>query len=146
MVAMIPGARRVHLGLFDPGAGAGDPPAAEREQVQASYEHAAGLLASAAGLRAAAHEPGAAAALGPTLACLEASLDALTDVGEQLWNHFVGRRSETEAVRHATGLADAEAEERFREFVHALERSRAACAYARLAVGPVQSCARNTRW
>jgi hypothetical protein len=146
MVAMIARARRGHVAPFHSDAGAGGPPAAGRDPAQALYEHAAGLLASAGTLRAAAHEPGTAAALGPTLACVEASLDALADVAEQLRNHAVERRSGTGAVRNATGLAGSEVEGRFRELIDALESSRAACAYARVAVGPVQSCARHTRW
>jgi hypothetical protein len=146
MVVMTARARRVHLAPVHSDAGAGDPPAAGRDPVEALYEHAAGFLASAGALRAAAHEPGSAAALGPTLACVEASLDALADVAEQLRNQAVERRSGTEAVRYATGLAGSEVEERFRELIDALESSRAACAYARVAVGPVQSCARHTRW
>jgi hypothetical protein len=146
MVAMIARARRVHVAPFHSDAGAGDSRAAGRDPAQALYEHAAGLLTSAGALRAAAHEPGTAAALGPTLACVEASLDALADVAEQLRNHAVERRTETRAVRHATGLASSEVDERFRELIDALESSRAACAYARVAVGPVQSCARHTRW
>jgi hypothetical protein len=126
--------------------GASDPPAAGRDPTQALYEHAAGLLASAGALRAASYEPGTAAALGPTFACVEASLDALADTADQLRNHAVELRSGAGPVRHATGLAGSEVEERFRELVDALERSRAACAYARVAVGPVQSCARHTPW
>jgi hypothetical protein len=145
MVAMIARARRGHVAPFHSDAGAGGPPAAGRDPAEALYEHAAGLLASAGALRAAAHEPGTAAALGPTLACVEASLDALASVAEQLRNHAVERRSGTGAVRHATGLAGSEVEERFRDLIDALESSRAACAYARVAVGPVQSCARHTR-
>jgi hypothetical protein len=87
MAAMITRARRVHVAPSHSVTGAGDPPAAGRDPAQALYEHAAGLLASAGALRAAAHEPGTAAALGPTLACVEASLDALADVAEQLRNH-----------------------------------------------------------
>jgi hypothetical protein len=146
MVAMIARARRVHGAPSHSDAAAADPPAAGRDPVQALYEHAAGLLASAGALRAAAHEPGTAAALGPTLACVEASLDALTDVAEQLGNHAVEPCSEIGPVRHATEPAGSEVEERFRELIDALESSRAACAYARVAVGPVQSCARHTRW
>lgn len=138
--------RRVRAVPFHTDAGASDPPTAGRDSAHALYEHAAGLLASAGALRAATHEPVTAAALGPTLACVEASLDALGDVAEQLRNHSVERRSGTGAVRHATGLAGSEVEERFSDFVEALESSRAACAYTRVAVGPVQSCARHTRW
>src|SRR5215217_4918130 len=139
MVAMIARARRVHVAPFHSDAGAADPPAGGRDPTPALYAHAAGLLASAGALRAAAHEPATAAALGPTLACVEASLDALADVAEQLRSHAVERRSETGAVRHATVLAGSEVEGRFRQLIDALESSRAACAYARVAVGPVQS-------
>jgi HEAT repeat protein len=146
MVGMIAREPPVGAAPFHSDAGAGDPPAAGRDSAHALYEHAAGLLASAGALRAATREPGTAAALGPTLACVEASLDALADVAEQLRDHAVEQRSGTGAVRHATGLAGWEVEARFRDFIDALESSRVACAYARVAVGPVQSCARHTRW
>jgi hypothetical protein len=146
MVAMTARARRVRVAPFHSGAGAGDLPAGGRDQAPALYEHAAGLLASAGALRAAAHEPGPAAALGPALACVEASLDALADVAQQLRNQAVEPRFETSAARRATRPAGSEVEERFHALIDALEGSRAACAYARVAVGPIQSCARHTRW
>jgi hypothetical protein len=126
--------------------GAGYPSAAGRDPVRAVYEQAAGLLASAGALRAAAHASGTTAALGPTLACVEASLDALAGVAEELRNQAVQPPPEAGAVRPTTGSAGlGEVEQRFRQLIDALEHARAACAYARVAVGPIQSCARHTR-
>jgi hypothetical protein len=119
---------------------------AEPDPAHALYGHAAGLLASAGALQAAAHAPGAAAALGPTLACLESSLDALAAVAKLLGDQAVEPISESAAVRTEPGLAGSEVEQRFRHLIGALEASRVACAYARVAVGPVQSCARRTLW
>jgi hypothetical protein len=116
------------------------------EPAHALYGHAAGLLASAGALEAAAHAPGAAAAVGPTLACLEASLDALAAVAGLLGEQAGEPTSQTAGVRTAPGLSGSEVDRRFRHLIGALERSRVACAYARVAVGPVQSCARRTFW
>jgi hypothetical protein len=57
---------------------------AEADSGQQLFEHAASLLASAAAFEAAAHIPGTSVALGPTLACVEASLEALADGVDQL--------------------------------------------------------------
>lgn len=108
------------------------------------YEHAAGLLASAGALEAAARTPGAAVALGPTLACLEASFGALVGVTEQLGGHAVEPRSE-ERVRAGTRPAAWEVDRRFRDLINAVEAARVTCAYARDVVGPVQACARSLR-
>ena len=145
MTAMTRGPMLVAPFRFD--ASAGNPVReAEPDPAHALYGHAAGLLASAGSLQAAAHAPGAAAALGPTLACLEASLDALAAVARLLGDQAVEPTSETAAVRAEPGLPSSEVEQRFRHLIDALEGSRVACAYARIAVGPVQSCARRTLW
>ena len=127
-----------------PDAAAANPPAEQRDPAHALYEQAAGMLASAGALRAAAHTPGTAAALGPTLACLEAALDALADVADRLRNQAVLPDVETGAWRREATSIGSEVEQRFRELIDSLESSRLACAYARVTVGPVQSCARHT--
>ena len=119
---------------------------ADHEQAHELFEHAAGLLASAGALRAAATAPGAAATFGPTLACFEASLEVLADAARLLQDHAVERARATGAARTQAGLVGAEVEHRFRRLIDALEDARVACAQARVAVGPVQSCARRTRW
>jgi hypothetical protein len=123
----------------------GNPPAAELDPTHALYEQAAGLLASAGLLRAAAHAPGTAAAVGPTLACLEASLDALAGVADRLCDEALQPPREIGAVAPAPGRVGSEVEQRFRQVITALEHARDACAYARVAVGPLQSCARHMR-
>jgi hypothetical protein len=144
MVAMTAKHRRPMLVTpLRPDMGAADPPAAARDPAHALYEQAAGLLASSGALRAAAYAPGTAAALGATLACLEASLDALADAADRLRNQANRPDSERSPLRAEERRVGSEVEQRFRHLILALEDSRAACAYARVAVGPVQSCARH---
>jgi hypothetical protein len=76
---------------------------AEGDSGQQLFEHAARLLASAAAFEAAAHIPGTSVALGPTLACLVASLEALADGVDQLND---GSRDHL-AASGAHALADA---------------------------------------
>jgi hypothetical protein len=112
----------------------------------ALYEHAAGLLAVAGALQAAAHQPGAAAALSPTLACLEASLEALADAADRLGVHAVEHLFDADSSPAESPVARAEAQQRFKSVVDALQRARAECAFARVAVGPARSCARDAAW
>jgi hypothetical protein len=67
--------------------------ASGRHPAHALYEHAAGLLASAQSLEAAAQAPDAVPATAATLACVEASLDALASAIEQLRGHVLDRLS-----------------------------------------------------
>jgi hypothetical protein len=64
----------------------------------ALYEHAAALLAVAGALQAAADEPSVGAALSPTLACLEATLEALAGSAERLGLHAVEQISDGDAA------------------------------------------------
>jgi hypothetical protein len=130
---------------FRPDMSAADLPATARDPAHVLYEQAAGLLASSVALRAAVYAPGTAAALGATLACLEASLDALADVADRLRNQAIRPDSERDPLRAEARRVGSEVEQRFRHLILALEDSRGACAcaYARVAVGPVQSCARH---
>ena len=148
MVAMTATTRRPMLvAPFRFDVAAGNPAReAEPDPAHALHGQAAGLLASAGALQAAAHAPGAAAALGPTLACLEASLDALAAVAKLLGDQAVEPTSESAAARTEPALAGPEVEQRFRHLIRALEGSRVACASARVAVGPAQSSAPRTPW
>lgn len=121
--------------------------AAARDPEPVLYEHAAELLASAGALKAAAQAEGAGAALGPTLACLEASFDALVGVAEQLGSQAVSPLSAAGGapVRADTRPATWEVERRFHALIDAVETTRAACAFARDAVRPFQACARLSR-
>ena len=101
-----------------PDAAAANPPAEQRDPAHALYEQAAGMLASAGALRA--------------------------DVADRLRNQAVPPDVETGAWRRDATSNGSEVEQRFRELIDSLESSRLACAYARVAVGPVQSCARHT--
>ena len=65
-----------------------------RDPAHELYEHAAGLLTTAQALEAATREPGAVAAVGPTLACWEASLVALASATERLRRHALERLTE----------------------------------------------------
>ena len=119
--------------------------AAAPDQEVVLYEQAAELLASAGALKAAAHAEGAGAALGPTLACLEASFDALVGVAEQLGSQAVSPLSAPGVVRADPRPATWEVERRFRVLIDAAETTRAACASARDAVRPPQAWARLSR-
>ena len=108
-----------------------------RQPGTAVFEHAAVLLASAQALEAAAGEPGAEAALGPMLACLELSFDALAHVIEQLRGDAlepVARSATDREVR----FASAEAVQRFGALVAVLADCRDACVLARSSVVPIQ--------
>ncbi|HEX6020517.1 MAG TPA: hypothetical protein VFZ00_00885 [Solirubrobacter sp.] len=65
-----------------------------RDPAHELYEHAAGLLESAQSLQVAARAPGAVAATAPTLACLEASLSALTGAVDSLRGRTLERLSD----------------------------------------------------
>jgi hypothetical protein len=75
----------------DPGT---DPGQGGRDPAHALYDEAARLLATAQALDAAARAPGAVAALAPTLACMEASLEALARAIGQLRGHALQRLSQ----------------------------------------------------
>jgi hypothetical protein len=62
-----------------------------RDPAHVAYDHAAAMLASARALEAATRDPGAVPALAPTLACLDASLDALSATVERLRTHALER-------------------------------------------------------
>jgi GTP cyclohydrolase IA len=69
-------------------------PEAGRGAAHVAYDHAAALLASAQALEAAARASGAIPALAPTLACIEASLEALALTAERLRGHTLERLSD----------------------------------------------------
>ena len=122
--------------------------AAERaiapDAARSLHEHAAGVLASAGALQAAARTSGSASAIGPTLACLEASFDSLAGVAKHLGDHATGHRR-GEMVPTTTVPAEWEIEHRFRDLITAVREAQIACGHARDAVGPVRSCARLAR-
>jgi hypothetical protein len=106
------------------------PMLAGREPATVLYEHAAGLLAAARGLEAQSREPEAAPAIGPTLACIEAALDAVAEATTRLGDHVVGHYVEPDSASFA---ASADAVRAFRRLQASLERSSAACLHARAA-------------
>ena len=112
-----------------------------RDPARDLYDHAAGLLASARALEAAARAPGASAALGPTLACVEASLEALAQDAEHLSEHALGERSQ-DADRDVLATRG-EAEQRFTLLVAALADARVACAASRTSAGLVLHAGRS---
>jgi hypothetical protein len=103
-------------------------PGSEGDPGQQLFEHAASLLASAAALEAATHVPGASVALGPTLACVEASLEALADGVDQL-NEGVQHDLEASGVQ--TQLT---ATRRFGRLADAMRSCRIACADTRTSI------------
>jgi hypothetical protein len=107
-----------------------------RQPGTAVFEHAAVLLASAQALEAAAGEPGAETALGPMLACLDLSLDALAHAVEQLRGNTlepVGRSATDREIRFAV----TEAAQQFGALVAVLADCRDACILARSSVAPI---------
>jgi hypothetical protein len=109
------------------------------------YEHAAGLLASAGGFDAASRTPGVGAALGPALACLEASLYSLAGAAEHL-SARARERPDGGDLKHSLNAPVARGvNQRFRDLVNAIEAAQSACGYARDALGPVHSCRRLAR-
>jgi hypothetical protein len=108
-----------------------------RQPGTAVFEHAAVLLASAQALEAAAGEPGAETALGPMLACLDLSLDALTHAVEQLRSNALEPVARSEPDREIR-FAVTEAAQQFGALVAVLADCRDACILARSSVAPIQ--------
>ena len=115
----------------------GAPLAPRRDPAHALYEEAAGLLSAARALEAASRAPGALAALGPTLACVEASLDAIAEAATQLGDGVAGRLSWPPLDAHDMRADRAEARQHFGRLVSALEASREASTRTRVSVGPI---------
>jgi hypothetical protein len=113
--------------------------AAGRDPAHALYEEAAGLLSAARALEAASRVPGALAALGPTLACVEASLDALGEAATQLGDRAVRRLSWPPLTDHDMRTDRTEAVQRFGRLVVALEDGRDACTRTRASFGPIMA-------
>ena len=112
---------------------------AGRDPAHELYEHAAGLLTTAQALDAATREPGAVAAVGPTLACWEASLAALAGATMRLRRHALERLTEpvlaTENLRaHRADLAG-----RLERLAGVLEQGSHASTTARESIEPVLS-------
>jgi hypothetical protein len=108
-----------------------------RQPGTAVFEHAAVLLASAQALEAAAGEPGAEAAIGPMLACLDLSFNALAHAVEQLRGDALDPLARSTTDRELRS-ASAEAEQRFRALVAVLADCRDACDMARRSMAPLQ--------
>jgi hypothetical protein len=110
---------------------------AARQPRTAVFEHAAVLLASAQALEAAAGEPGAETALGPMLACLDLSLDALAHAVEQLRRNALEPVTRSETDREIR-FAVTEAAQQFGALVAVLADCRDACILAGSSVAPIQ--------
>jgi hypothetical protein len=108
-----------------------------RDPAHALYDEAAGLLATAHALEAATREPGAVAALAPTLACMEASLEALGRVTEQLRDHALVRLAEPILPSGDMRQRRAEVALGFGRLVGVLEQCAGACTQARRSIAPV---------
>jgi hypothetical protein len=104
-----------------------------RQPAHELYDHAARLLATARALEAAARSAPAGRALGPTLACVEASLEALAHAAEQLSGHALDKRE----VGRRDELSSHEAKQRFAQLVAALTDAQVACAASRMSASPV---------
>ena len=108
-----------------------------RQPGSAVFEHAAVLLASAQALEAAAGEPGAEAAVGPMLACLDLSFNALAQAVEQLRGDTLEPLARSATDRELRS-ASAEAAQRFGALVAVLADCRDACDMARRSVTALQ--------
>jgi hypothetical protein len=112
-------------------------PSRGRDPAHALYDEAAGLLATAQALAAATREPGAVAALAPTLACIDASLEALRRATEQLRERALARLAEPVLPARDMRRRRAEVALRFGRLAGVLEQSVVACKQARRSVAPV---------
>ena len=101
------------------------PMLAGRQPARAVYEHAAGVLAAARGLEAESRDPEAAAAIAPTLACIEAALEAVAEATARLGDHVVERYAEPHSTRSAGAVRA------FQRLHGSLAESSAACLRAR---------------
>jgi hypothetical protein len=103
----------------------------EREDAgRALLDHAARLLAAAKALEATAAAPGTAPAGGPTLACMEASLGALTQASGRLREHTLQPTPSSSGDRRLERRRS-ENRRRFDRLSAALDEARAACAATR---------------
>ena len=114
----------------DPGHGARDP-------AHAVYDEAARLLAAAQALDAATHEPGSVAALAPTLACTEASLEALARAIGRLRDHALQRLSEPILSPGGMRQRRAELARSFDRLESTLEQGASGSTQARRSVAPI---------
>jgi hypothetical protein len=126
-------------------------PAAERtgtreggDAGRALFGHAAELLAAAKAVEATARAPGTAPAVGPTLACIEASLGALAQASERLREHALQSTPGSSDDRRLLRLRS-ENSRRLHRLSAALEEARAAAYAADLALGDHDVPAFNRR-
>jgi hypothetical protein len=110
---------------------------AGRDPAHELYEHAAGLLTTAQALDAATREPGAVAAVGPTLACWEASLVARASATERLRRHALERLTEPVLAAEDLRARRAELALQMERLAGVLEQGSLACTQARDAIEPV---------
>jgi hypothetical protein len=117
------------------------PMLARRQPARAACEHEAAVLAAARGLEAESRDPEAVPAVDATLACVEASLDALAQATARLGDHVVGRWAEADT---RTSLARGGAIRAFRRLQASLKESSAACVHARDMARPLREGAGAT--
>lgn len=101
------------------------------------YAQAAALLAAAQALDAASRTPGAVAAMGPTLACLETSLTALAAATERLRGQAIGRLVEPTPVFDGRRRHRSEVSAGLERLAGVLEQGAIAADQALAAVEPV---------
>lgn len=98
------------------------------------YEHAAALLATTRAFEAATHAPGAETTLGPTLACLEVSLEALAQASQRLSLRAAERLRGDAPDREGRAIGE-HAALQLSQLAAALEESQLACAHTRASIG-----------
>jgi hypothetical protein len=108
-----------------------------RDPAHELYEHAAGLLTTAQALEAAARVPGAVAALGPTLACWDASLMALAGAAERLRGHALERLTEPVLATENLRAQRADLALQLERLAGVLQQGSLTCARTRDSIEPV---------
>ena len=108
-----------------------------RDPAHELYEHAASLLTTAQALEAATHDPGAVAAVAPTLACWEASLAALASATARLRGHTLERLTEPVLVTENLRARRGDVALQLERLAGVLDQSSLACTRARDSLEPV---------
>jgi hypothetical protein len=112
-------------------------PTGGRDPAQTLYDHAAGLLTSAMSLEASSQASGAEAATSPTLACVEASLAALSTAVGRLRGHALARLSDPVLPGEDLRPQRAEIALQLERLAGLLDQGSFACGHARAAIDPV---------
>ncbi len=112
-------------------------PEGGRDPAHVAYDHAAVMLASAQALEAASRAPGAVPAIAPTLACLEASLEALALSLDSLRTNALERLSDPVLPGEDMRAYRADIAADLARLARALDQGAILCVQARRSIAPV---------